>query len=315
MNISKFFIKRPIFAWVLAIIVMTSGLLAIFKMPIEQYPNIAPPAVSISTILPGASAKNLENSVTQVIEQSLSGLDNLRYFESRSDSDGNVRITLTFEPEADVDIAQVQVQNKIQAAMPMLPIEVQQQGVRINKANNNFLLVVGIYSKDDAMSQGELGDILLSDVKDSIARIDGVGNVIVFGNPRAMRIWLNPNKLYQFKINISEVIAAIKAQNIDISAGQIGGAPLVKGQQINATINSSSKLQSVKEFENIVIRANNDGSKVSLKDIARVELGSDKYSTIARYKRHPATGLAVILASGANALQTANKVKEKMDEV
>jgi len=313
--ISKFFIKRPIFSWVLAIIVMLAGLLSLFKMPIEQYPNIAPPAVSISTSLPGASAKVLEDSVTQIIEQNLSGIDNLRYFQSSSDSDGNVKVTLTFEPEADIDIAQVQVQNKLQAAMPLLPNEVQQQGVRINKANNNFLLVVGLYSKDDRFDQADLGDLLLTDLKDAIARIDGVGNIIVFGNPKAMRIWVDPIKLFTYGLNISEVEKAIRQQNIDISTGQLGGLPAIEGQQINATINSKSKLRDVEGFKKIIISAKKDGALIMLGDIAKVELGSDKYSTIARYKKHPASGMAVVLASGANALDTAALIKQKVSEI
>lgn len=312
---SEFFIKRPIFSWVLAIIVMLAGILSIIKMPVEQYPNIAPPTISISTYLPGASAKTLEDSVTQVIEQSLSGLDYLRYFSSSSDSDGNVSIVLTFEPEADPNIAQVQVQNKLQSAMPLLPAEVQQQGVRIDKANNNFLLVIGLYSKDDSLDQSELGDILLTELKDSISRINGVGNIIVFGNPKAMRIWINPIKLFNYKLSVSEVTSALRAQNVDVTAGQLGGLPSNEGQQINATINSRSKLQTVEEFKKIILRAKNDGSLVRLEDVARVELGSDKYSTLARYKRHPASGMAVVLASGANALDTADLVKQQVEEV
>lgn len=313
--LSKFFIKRPIFSWVLAIIVMLSGLLSVMTMPVEQYPNIAPPTVSISTSLPGASAQVLEDSVTQIIEQNLSGIDNLRYFESTSDSDGNVSIILTFEPDSNVDVAQVQVQNKLQAAMPLLPAEIQQQGVRINKANNNFLLVVGLYSEDDRLNQADLGDILLTDIKDSISRIDGVGNIIIFGNPKAMRIWVNPIKLFTYKLNISQVIDAIKSQNIDVTSGQIGGLPAIEGQQINAVINSKSKLTNITEFENIIVRSNKEGALVKLSDIAKIELGSDKYSTIARYKRHPATGMAVVLASGANALETSRLVKEKVSEI
>lgn len=312
---SEFFISRPIFSWVLAIIVMLSGGLALLKMPIEQYPNIAPPSISISTSLPGASAESLENSVTQVIEQSLSGLDSLRYFSSSSDSDGNVNITLTFEPKTNPDIAQVQVQNKLQTALPLLPQEVQQQGVRIIKANNNFLLVVGLYSEDDSISEAKLGDILLSDMKDSISRINGVGNVIVFGNPSAMRIWLNPHKLQSFKLSVAEIISAIRAQNADVAAGQIGGLPSAQGQQINATITAQSKLKNVADFEKIVLRATKSMGIVRLKDVARIELGSQSYSTIARYKRHPASGIAVILASGANALETSKAVKEKVDEL
>lgn len=312
---SNFFIDRPIFSWVIAIIIMMAGFLALTKMPIEQYPNIAPPSVSISTSLPGASAETLENSVTQVIEQSLNGIDSLRYFSSSSDSDGNVTITLTFEPKTDPDIAQVQVQNKLQAALPLLPQEVQQQGVRVNKSNNNFLLVVGLYSQDDSVGEGQLGDILFSDMKDNISRINGVGNVIIFGNPRAMRIWLNPGKMYSYNLTTSEVISAIKIQNADISAGQIGGLPAVKGQQLNATITAQSKLKTVEDFEKIILRVNEDGSQVRLKDVARIELGLQNYSTVARYKRHPAAGMAVILASGANALDTAKAVKEKVAQL
>ena len=312
---SNFFIDRPIFSWVLAIIVMLSGSLALLKMPVEQYPNIAPPSVSISTSLPGASAETLENSVTQVIEQSLTGIDNLRYFTAASDSDGNVNITLTFEPKTNPDIAQVQVQNKLQSAMPLLPQEVQQQGVRVNKANNNFLLVIGLYSENDSVSQAQLGDILLSDMKDSISRINGVGNITVFGQPLAMRIWLNPNKLFTYNLTVAEVISAIKAQNADVSAGQLGGLPAVKGQQLNATINAQSKLKNVEDFQKIILRVNKNGTQVRLKDVAKVELGSQSYSTIARYKKHPASGMAVILASGANALKTADEVKAKVTEL
>ncbi|MBP7710506.1 MAG: efflux RND transporter permease subunit [Rickettsiales bacterium] len=312
---SNFFINRPIFSWVLAIIIMLAGALSLFKMPIEQYPNIAPPSVSISTSMPGASAETLENSVTQVIEQSLTGIDSLRYFTSSSDSSGNVTITLTFEPKTNPDIAQVQVQNKLQSAMPLLPQEVQQQGVRVNKANNNFLLVIGLYSKDDSVSEEVLGDFLLSDMKDNISRINGVGNVTVFGDPLAMRIWINPNKLYGYKMTIAEVVAAIKVQNADVSAGQLGGLPSVKGQQINATITAQSKLKTVEDFQKIILRVNKNGSQVRLKDVAKIELGSQNYDTIARYKRHPAAGMAVILASGANALETAKNVKAKVEEM
>ena len=312
---SNFFINRPIFSWVLAIIVMLAGALSLFKMPIEQYPNIAPPSVSISTSMPGASAETLENSVTQVIEQSLTGIDSLRYFTSSSDADGNVTITLTFEPKTNPDIAQVQVQNKLQSAMPLLPQEVQQQGVRVNKSNNNFLLVIGLYSEDDSVSEGELGDILLSDMKDNISRINGVGNVTIFGDPRAMRIWVDPNKLYGYKITIAEVIAAIKLQNADVSAGQLGGLPSVKGQQINATIKAQSKLRTVEDFQKIILRVNKNGAQVRLKDVAKVEIGSQSYDSVARYKRHPAAGMAVILASGANALETSKNVKAKVEEM
>jgi multidrug efflux pump len=226
--VSRFFIDRPVFAWVIAIIIMLAGAIAIFELPVEQYPNIAPPSVSIRASLPGASAETLENSVTQVIEQKLTGIDNLRYFNSTSDSAGNVSITLTFEPGTNPDIAQVQTQNKLQAAIPLLPLEVQQQGISVVKANDSFLMVVGFYSEDGNTSQGELSDILSSKVQDVIARINGVGNVTVFGSPHSMRIWLNPDRLLSYNLTVSDVKNAISAQNADISAGQLGGMPRLK---------------------------------------------------------------------------------------
>tara|TARA_R110000868_G_scaffold189695_2_gene433094 strand:+ start:139612 stop:142731 length:3120 start_codon:yes stop_codon:yes gene_type:complete len=312
---ARFFIDRPIFAWVLAIAIMLAGILAITKLPIEQYPGIAPPSVSISASYPGASAETLENSVTQVIEQKLTGIDNLRYFNATSDSAGNVTITLTFEPEADPDIAQVQVQNKLQSAIPLLPPEVQSQGVSVAKANDSFLLVVGFYSEDGSVSQAELGDILSSQVQDVVARVNGVGSVRVFGNPHAMRIWLDPFKLQTFNLSASDVTLAIKEQNTDVSAGQIGGLPAVKGQLLNASILAQSRLQTVEDFNNIILRANEDGSQVRLADIARVELGSESYGRIVRYKRMPASGIAISLASGANALDTAQRVKDRVAEL
>jgi len=294
---------------------MMAGILAVINMPIEQYPNIAPPSVSISTSLPGSSAKTLENSVTQVIEQSLTGIDSIRYFSSSSDSDGNVSITLTFEPETNPDIAQVQVQNRMQTAIALLPQSIQQQGLKIRKANNNFLLVIGLYSDDDSLNEGEIGDLLLTDVKDAISRISGVGDIITFGTSRSMRIWLNPYKLYAYNLTTSDVISAIQAQNVDVAAGQLGGLPAVKNQQLNATITAQSKLQNVEDFKKIVLSSNNKGAQIYLKDVARIELGLLNYSTQARYKKHPAAGMAVVLASGANALKTADAVKEKMAEL
>ncbi|GAB6053850.1 efflux RND transporter permease subunit [Magnetospira thiophila] len=311
----RFFIDRPIFAWVIAIAIMLTGVLSIFELPIEQYPNIAPPSVLIQASYPGASAETLENSVTQVIEQKLTGIDHLRYFSSASASSGTTQITVTFEPEADPDTAQVQVQNKVNAAMALLPQEVQNQGVTVTKANDSFLLVVGFYAKDGSVDQRELADILSSKVQDPISRVNGVGNVRVFGNPHAMRIWLNPYKLYSFNLTTTDVRQAIQAQNADVSAGQIGGLPAVEGQQLNATIVAQSRLQTVEDFEEIILRVNTDGSQVRLKDVARVELGSQNYSTIDRYKRMPAAGIAVSLASGANALDTADRVKAKVEDL
>jgi len=311
----RFFIDRPVFAWVIAIAIMLAGALSISKLPIQQYPNIAPPTVSISTSFPGASAETLENSVTQIIEQKLTSLDYLRYFSSASDSSGNVRITLTFEPQADPDTAQVQVQNKVQSALRLLPQEVQSQGVKVTKSNSGFLLVVGFYGQDGVIDQRELGDFLSSKIQDPIARIDGVGNVRVFGKPHAMRIWLNPYKLYSFNLTTTDVRQAIQAQNADVSAGQIGGLPAVQGQMLNATIVAQSRLSTVTDFEDIILRVNTDGSQVRIKDVARVELGSESYGRTVRYKRMPAAGVAVSLASGANALDTADRVKAKVEEL
>lgn len=313
--LSRFFIDRPVFAWVIAIIIMLSGVLSIMRLPVEQYPNIAPPSVSIRASYPGASAETLENSVTQVLEQRLTGIDHLRYFTATSDSAGNASISITFEPEADPDIAQVQVQNKVQAALPLLPQEVQQQGVTVTKANDSFLMVAGFYSEDGSISQQELGDLLSSKIRDAVARINGVGNVTVFGEPHAMRIWLNPHKLLSYNLTAMDVRDAIQAQNTDVSAGQIGGMPAVEGQQLNATITAQSRLQTVEDFQKIILRVNTDGSRVRLKDVARIELGSDSYSRIARYKRKPAAGVAISLATGANALDTAAAVKAKIAEL
>lgn len=308
---SRFFIDRPVFAWVIALVIMLAGILSIMRLPIEQYPSIAPPTVSINATYPGADAKTVENSVTQVIEQRLTGIDYLRYF-SASSSDGAATITLTFEPNANPDIAQVQTQNKIQSALPQLPLEVQQQGITVTKANVGFLLVAGFYSEDETVNQRELGDFLASKIQDQIARVNGVGNVTVFGDPHAMRIWLDPQKLLSYGMTTLDVRTAIQAQNTDISAGQLGGLPAVAGQQLNATLTAQSRLKTVEEFERIILRVNTDGSQVRLKDVARVELGSERYTRLVRYKRKPAAGIAVSLATGANALDTAEAVKAKI---
>jgi len=311
---ARFFIDRPVFAWVIAIIIMLAGVLAIRSLPVEQYPAVAPPTVAVNAFYPGASAETVENSVTQVIEQRLTGIDNLRYF-SASSSDGSMTITLTFEPEADPDIAQVQTQNKVQGAVPLLPKEVQQLGVTVTKSNDSFLLVVGLYSKDGNISQGEIGDLMVTTFRDPLSRINGVGNVQVFGEQHSMRIWLDPARLYSYNLTPMDVYNALEVQNTDISAGQLGGMPAVKGQQINATIKAQAKLENVKDFENIILRVNEDGSQLRLKDVARVELGAESYDRIVRYKRKPAGGIAVSLATGANALQTAELVKEKVAEL
>ncbi len=312
---SEFFIKRTIFAWVLSIVTMLAGVFALFKIPVELYPNIASPAISISTSLPGASAQTVENSITQIIEQSINGIDNLRYFSSSSSSDGSAIVTLNFEPGTDPDIAQVQVQNKLESALPLLPQTVQQQGVRVNKSNDNFLLIVGIYSKDGKSSEQDLNDFLFTNLKDNVSRINGVGSVTIFGNQKAMRIWLNPHKLFSYNLTTQDIINAIKSQNSDVAVGQLGGLPAIKGQQINATITSQSRLKTVEEFENIIIRASKNGSQIYLKDVAKIELGLENYNRVARYKRQPAAGMAVILASGSNALETAKNVKEEVAKI
>ena len=311
---SRFFINRPVFAWVIAIVIMLAGALSILRLPIELYPGVAPPSVVVNAMYPGASAQTVENSVTQVIEQRLTGIDNLRYFVSNS-SDGSVMITLTFEPNADPDIAQVQVQNKVQGALSQLPQEVQALGVTVNKANNNFLLVAGFTSTDGSISQREVGDLVTSTVQDAVARVNGVGSVTVFADPHAMRIWLNPEQMLAYSLSVADVQTAIQAQNTDVSAGQLGGLPAVEGQQINATISAQSRLQTAEDFERIIVRVNPDGSQLRLADVARVELGSQSYDRVVRYKGRPAAGIAVSLATGANALETAEAVKTRINEL
>lgn len=311
---AHFFIDRPVFAWVIAIVIMLGGALSIQQLPIEQYPSVAPPTVTIQADYPGASAQTVENAVTQIIEQRLTGIDHLRYFNSNS-SDGAMSITLTFEPEADPDIAQVQTQNKIQAAITRLPQVVQSLGVRVTKSSSNFLLVIGIYADDGSLTQGDLGDIAVTTFLDPISRINGVGDIRVFGNQYAMRIWLDPDKLYSYQLTPLDVQTALQAQNTDVSAGQLGGLPARPNQQINATVTAQSLLQSVEDFEKIVLRVNLSGAQVRLKDVARVELGSQSYDVIVRYKGYPATGMGVMLATGANALDTSRLIKEKVKEL
>jgi len=309
---SRFFIDRPIFAWVIAIVIMLAGVLAIDTLPVAQYPSIAPPAVTISATYPGASAKAVEDSVTQVIEQKMKGLDGMMYMSSSSDSTGSVSITITFKAGTNPDIAQVQVQNKLALATPLLPSAVQQQGVQVAKARTSFLLVLGFVSEDGSMNTVDLGDYVAASVQDVIARVDGVGETQLFGAQYAMRVWLDPAKLQKFKLMPSDVSSAIAAQNAEVSAGQLGGLPAVQGQQLNATITAQSRLQTPEQFGNIILRTGADGGTVRLRDVARVELGGESYDTVARYNGKPAVGLAVKLATGANALQTANAVKKAL---
>jgi hydrophobe/amphiphile efflux-1 (HAE1) family protein len=312
---SRFFIDRPVFAWVIAIIIMLAGALSITSLPIAQFPSLAPPAISVVTSYPGASAKTLEDTVTQVIEQKLNGIDNLRYMEAESTSAGTLTLTVTFEGGTNPDIAQVQVQNKVALAVPLLPQEVQQQGVQVNKAVRNFLIVVGLISEDGSMSGTDLADYNFSVVKDPISRLPGVGDIQTFGTQYAMRIWLDPDKLTKYQVASADVVAAVKAQNAQVAAGALGDLPAVHGQLLNATIMAQSRLQTPEQFGAILLRVNTDGSRVFLRDVARVELGSETYTTDARYNGKPASGFAIRPASGANALETVAAVRKKVAEL
>ena len=312
---ARFFIDRPIFAWVIAIVIMLAGALSILNLPVSQYPAIAPPAIAINATYPGASAKAVEDSVTQVIEQKMTGLDGLLYFNSSSDSFGRATITLTFSADTDPDIAQVQVQNKLQLALPLLPQAVQQQGVQVAKSARNFLMVIGFVAEDGSMSNFDLTDFLVSSVQDPLSRVTGVGEVVVFGSQYAMRIWLDPAKLVNYRLTPSDVRHAIESQNTQVSAGRLGGTPARPGQGFTASITAQSRLQSVAEFENILLRTTTSGGEVRLRDVARIEIGAENYDTIARFNGQPAAGIAVRLAAGANALETANAVRAKVGEM
>ncbi|ALN82549.1 efflux RND transporter permease subunit [Lysobacter antibioticus] len=312
---ARFFIDRPIFAWVLAIIIMLGGAIAITQLPISQYPTIAPPTVSVNASYPGASAKAVENSVTQIIEQNMKGIDGLMYMSATSSSDGQSGVTLTFESGTDPDIAQVQVQNKLQLATPLLPQIVQQQGVSVSKANSAFLLVIGFVSEDGSMSGADIADYVAANLVDPLARVDGVGSTQLFGTKYAMRIWLDPDKLNTYKLTPTDVINALRAQNAQVAVGQLGGTPSVKGQQLNATVTAQDRLQTAEQFQNIVVRANSSGAVLKLSDVARVELGQEDYSTIARFNGKPATGIAISLATGANALATAQAIQAELEQL
>jgi multidrug efflux pump len=311
----RFFINRPIFAWVIAIMVMLAGLLAIKTLPVSQYPPIAPPQITINAMYPGASAQTVQDTVTQVIEQKLNGIDNLIYMSSTSDSAGAVAINLTFKAGTDPNIAQVQVQNKLQLAMPILPQIVQRQGVSVVKSTRNFLLIIGLVSEDGSMDRNALADYMVSNVQDIVSRLEGVGELQLFGFQNAMRIWLNPAKLNNFRLTTNEVIAALQAQNAQVSAGQFGGTPAVAGQQLNATITARTLLQTTEQFDAIVLRTNPDGSTVRLKDVAESRIGTENYDIQSRYKGKPMGGMAIRLAAGANALDTGDRVKAKMAEL
>ncbi|MEZ3183760.1 efflux RND transporter permease subunit [Stutzerimonas kunmingensis] len=312
---SRFFIDRPIFAWVIALVIMLAGGLSILSLPVNQYPSIAPPAVGISVSYPGASAQTVQDTVVQVIEQQLNGIDGLRYMSSESNSDGSMSITVTFEQGTDPDIAQVQVQNKLQLATPLLPQEVQQQGIRVTKAVRNFLMVIGVVSTDGGMTRGDLSDYIVTNIQDPISRTAGVGDFQVFGSQYAMRIWLDPAKLNNFAIIPTDVGDAIRAQNVQVSAGQFGGLPAVPGQQLSATIIGKTRLQTPEQFRDILLKVNSDGSQVRLGDVARVEMAEQSAAISALYNGMPAAAIAIKLATGANALDTAKEVRATIEEL
>jgi HAE1 family hydrophobic/amphiphilic exporter-1 len=313
--LSNFFLDRPVFAWVIAIIMMLAGGLAIYNLPVSQYPPIAPPSISISAFYPGASAETVENSVVQIIEQKMTGFDKLLYMSAISDASGAGRIELTFAPGTDPDLAWAQVQNKLQLAMASLPDVVQRQGVKVSKSTRNYLLLVGLTSEDGSMSMIDLSDYAQSRIEKVLARVPGVGEVESFGSQYAMRVWLNPDKLTDYQLTIEDVITALRAYNVEVSAGQFGGAPAVEGQRLNASIVVQNLLQTPEEFAAIPLRINPDGSIVRLRDVGRTELGAERYETYSLFNGKPAAVLAVRKAAGANALDTANAVRTKMADL
>lgn len=308
--IAHFFIHRPIFAWVISLVIMLAGIGSIFSLPVAQYPDIAPPTIRIETTYTGASAQTVENSVVQIIEQQLTGLDGLLYFSSSSSSSGSASIEVTFQKGTNADTAQMQVQNKVAQVTTRLPKSVQNEGVSVSKAQNDFLMIVALFDASDTKMSDDIADYLLSNLQDPIARLEGVGTVQVFGGQYAMRIWLDPNKLASYGLMPSDVSNAIMAQNVQVSAGSIGALPSSSEQQLNATVTAKSQLQTAEEFANIIVKSDATGAIVRLSDVARVELGSESYDNVTRLNGHPASGLAVMLAPGANALSTASRVKE-----
>jgi len=312
---SKFFIDRPIFAWVIAIVIMLAGGLSVLSLPIAQYPTIAPPAITVTATYPGADAATLESSVTQVIEQQFLSLDHLLYFSSASPSNGTVTITLTFLAGTNPDIAEVQVQNTVQQATPLLPQQVQSQGITVAKSQVNFLLIFALYDDTGHYSALDLSDYMNSSIQDPISRVDGVGNATVFGDQYAMRIWLDPFKLNKYKLMPSDVGTAVTAQNVQVSAGELGAVPSVAGQQLNAAVTVQSRLKTVEQFGAIILTTASDGSTVYLRDVARIELGGQTYAQITRFNTYPAAGIAIKLAPGANALSTVKAVKASIDKL
>jgi len=313
--LSRFFLDRPVFAWVIAIIIMAGGGLAIYNLPIAQYPPIAPPSIAITAFYPGASAETVENSVTQIIEQKMTGFDRMLYLTATSDSSGSCRLELIFAPGTDPDLAWAQVQNKLQLAMANLPDVVSSQGVKVSKSTRNYLMFVGLISEDGSMDGNDLRDYAQSNLEKVLSRVPGVGEVEIFGSQYAMRVWINPDRLTDYGMTFQDVIASLRAYNVEVSAGQFGGAPAVKGQRLNASIVVQSLLKTPEEFAAIPLRTNPDGSVVRVRDVGRTELGTDTYDVQAFYNGKPSAGMAIRQAAGANALQTADNVKAKMAEL
>src|SRR5512143_1787415 len=299
--LSRFFLDRPVFAWVIAIIMMLAGALAIYNLPISQYPPIAPPSISIQALYPGASAKTVEDSVIQIIEQKMTGLDRMLYMSATSDSSGSANVTLTFAPGTDPDLAWAKVQNKLQLALPSLPDVVQSRGLTVSKSTRNYLMLVGLTSDDPKITNEDLSDYVVSKVESVIARVPGVGETQVMGSGYAIRIWLDPDKLTQYGMTPEDAIGAIRAYNVEVSAGQFGGAPAVPGQRLNASILIQSLLVTPEEFAAIPIRTNADGSVVRVRDVGRTELGTELPDIKGLYNGRPAGILAIRQEAGANA--------------
>jgi len=313
--LSKFFLDRPVFAWVIAIVIMAAGILAIYNLPISQYPPIAPPSIAIEAFFPGASGETVENTVTQIIEQKMTGLDGMLYLSSTSSSSGSARVELTFAPGTDPDLAWSKVQNKLQLAMASLPDVVQRQGVKVSKSTRNFLIIVGLISEDGSMTGEDLRDYAQSNLEKILSRVPGVGEVENFGSQYAMRVWANPDKLISYNLTMEDVIMALRTYNVEVSAGQFGGIPAIQGQRLNAAIIVQHLLQTPEEFADIPIRINPDGSVIRIKNIGRTELGAERYDVTAEYNGKASAAMGIRQAAGANALDTANAVKKKLEEM
>src|ERR1039457_415277 len=309
---SKFFIDRPIFAWVISLLIILLGVMSISQLPVAQYPSVAPPSISINASYAGASAEVLQNTVTSIIEQQINGIDNLLYITSSSNSSGQATISLYFEPGTNPDVVQVQVQNKLQLAIPALPQIVQQAGVTVTKSTRNYLMFFTLSSTDGSMDEIALGNYIASSVLDPIRRVSGVGEANMFGTENAMRVWMNPQKLFSYNLTANDVINAIGSQNLQVPVGQLGDRPSIKGQELNVTLQGRSTLSTPKQFENIILRVNPDGSRVYLRDVANIALGGLDYSTRARTNGHPSAAVAIKLTPTANAVTTADAVHAKV---